>query len=575
MGGWTDSHHYHSPSRENSSVVLSDEEESSAMVDDESPLTPTAATINECINTVCDEFDETSSNAATEIMNNTTTRTHPNDVVAEDELRDTISQEEQADRVDTNGDTANEQMDSSLGCTSNAQIEEGDQQVVVVDVVCTREHDTAKFLAEEADTSVGDTSHSDRECNGIGSNNSGNEDTQDNGSHKMSSEVDHVTLMERNENTTVRDDGARETTTPKDDTSIERIDSILPIREREEEYNELSASDERVGGESSNELKDVIVSSNNGKDALPETADGTTRQSQTLYLSKDALVVDEKDDTEQCMAVQNLGEVAAVPVKQNGEIGADNDGDTAEYSKDDDAGKHVSDKQNGNDEDNAYDDEVSESVSIEVDEDDFVAVELVRPTHASEAAEGENYGLHSADTATTSQPEETAIPLESTDTTNDPLHDNNATAYVPINSTIHSLNLPRRKKILHHPFITPLTKLPWDRFISAAGACDVLFNCKYSMRQVEDEVLEEKKRLGNGEEEAAAALGRDDGYVNLSLGNECNEYNHFGEERCDENEFVEMGLECCSVLDDEEEDEAEGEKVDPKQSTELGNTTTL
>jgi len=141
---------------------------------------------------------------------------------------------------------------------------------------------------------------------------------------------------------------------------------------------------------------------------------------------------------------------------------------------------------------------------------------------------------------------------------------------------------PPRRKILRHPILTPLTRLPWDRFVSAAGACDLLFNCKYSMRQVEDEVRAEErtrnsgKMLGNdnggsvttstyayaeeGVEDAIHdRVGREDGYVNLSVGNE--EYGHddrhrYGdEEGCNADEFAELGLDCCSMLDNEPEEE--------------------
>ena len=79
------------------------------------------------------------------------------------------------------------------------------------------------------------------------------------------------------------------------------------------------------------------------------------------------------------------------------------------------------------------------------------------------------------------------------------------------------------------------------------------------MRQVEDEVREEYRKDGDLVQEQA---GRD-GYVNLSLGNECGDY-QYGEE-CDADEYPKMGLGCGSMLDDEEEDEDdEGEAVDQR-----------
>ncbi len=41
-------------------------------------------------------------------------------------------------------------------------------------------------------------------------------------------------------------------------------------------------------------------------------------------------------------------------------------------------------------------------------------------------------------------------------------------------------------------------RLRWDKMISAAGSCDLLFNCKYSARQVEDEVREEHHHTMGG-----------------------------------------------------------------------------
>ena len=142
---------------------------------------------------------------------------------------------------------------------------------------------------------------------------------------------------------------------------------------------------------------------------------------------------------------------------------------------------------------------------------------------------------------------------------------------------------------MRHPILTPLTKLPWDKFVSAAGACDLLFNCKYSTRQVEDEVREEHRRfatvggygdvvhhhnlLGNGdvrgeeEDRADNRVGREEGYVNLSLGHEeeeeeqqqqqCGCDHHYGERGCDADEFAELGLDCCSMLDHCSDDEVE------------------
>ena len=169
---------------------------------------------------------------------------------------------------------------------------------------------------------------------------------------------------------------------------------------------------------------------------------------------------------------------------------------------------------------------------------------------------------------------------------------------------------PKRKKTLRHPLFTPLAKIPWDRVISAAGACDLLFNCKYSMRQVEDEVREEKRggeskesswgsdgRKGGkdgmegnedgrgriddyasderdgyafGEEGRSRGFGtREDGYANISMGNEYEEADCCGmeeDEGCNEDDFSQLVLDCCSMLDGDEDDEdVEVVMVGPKQ----------
>lgn len=145
---------------------------------------------------------------------------------------------------------------------------------------------------------------------------------------------------------------------------------------------------------------------------------------------------------------------------------------------------------------------------------------------------------------------------------------------------------PIRKKILRHPILTPLTKLPWDKFISAAGACDVLFNCKYSMRQVEDEVREEERKIrgsgdgyhigygdvaggyidDNGEggeggaevEQGGGNTCREDGYVDVNLGQDCLDYGYDDKEGCEPDEFAKLGLDCCSMLDNDEEEDGGG-----------------
>lgn len=155
---------------------------------------------------------------------------------------------------------------------------------------------------------------------------------------------------------------------------------------------------------------------------------------------------------------------------------------------------------------------------------------------------------------------------------------NNATT-TTTKSTTSSLNITqppttapttRRRKILHHPILSHLTKLPWDRLSNAGSACDIIFNCKYSMRQVEDEVREECRRGVSGEgvyiEDNNDRVGREDGYVNVSL-NSCSDY-QYQEEGCEAGDFEQI-LGCCSMLDNDEEtddddDEDEEECVLPE-----------
>ena len=90
----------------------------------------------------------------------------------------------------------------------------------------------------------------------------------------------------------------------------------------------------------------------------------------------------------------------------------------------------------------------------------------------------------------------------------------------------------------------------------------MFFNCKYSARQVEDEVREEHTRtigghyLENGGNQEDL-VGREGGYVNVSLGHE-----YYGEEDdaddCNADEMAQqLGLGCCSMLDSETDEEVE------------------
>jgi len=195
-----------------------------------------------------------------------------------------------------------------------------------------------------------------------------------------------------------------------------------------------------------------------------------------------------------------------------------------------------------------------------INEDEFVAIELVSPKNTADGDE-----QLTSESAAVEHPAQSSIPETKTNPNNnaqegsisaaqtEPLN-NNTNA----NATTTSLPPPRRK-ILRHPILTPLTKLPWDRIISGVGNCDVFFNCKYSARQVEDEVREEHTRtigghylenIGHQED----LVGREGGYVNVSLGHE-----YYGEEEaddCNADEVAQqLGLGCCSMLDSETDEE--------------------
>ena len=147
------------------------------------------------------------------------------------------------------------------------------------------------------------------------------------------------------------------------------------------------------------------------------------------------------------------------------------------------------------------------------DENNFVAIELVESTNNEKCTMEEQVSSDAQEQA----------PL----LTHDKIQ---FTAYPSPQTNAPNSNIITRKK-LYHPILTPLTKLPWDRIASSVGSCDLLFNCKYSMRQVEDEVREEKTTI---------------------------EYEiHDEEEEDQECDVEELGLHCCSMLDDSDDDEGD------------------
>jgi hypothetical protein len=156
---------------------------------------------------------------------------------------------------------------------------------------------------------------------------------------------------------------------------------------------------------------------------------------------------------------------------------------------------------------------------------------------------------------------------------------------------------PRRQMLLHHPLLSVMKNVPWDKLLMVStGTCDLFFNCKYSARQVEDEVRAEEEQEEKGssyihdeweEEEGSDGCQQQqhqqrekDGYVPISLGHEYNELdqechhhhhgdNHYEREEgeCFNNihteEFENLGLDYnSSMLDDDDDDDEVNEDDD-------------
>eukprot|EP00804_Cyclotella_cryptica_P023699 CCRYP_019326-RA/>CCRYP_019326-RA protein AED:0.13 eAED:0.95 QI:0/0/0/1/0/0.5/2/0/434 len=202
---------------------------------------------------------------------------------------------------------------------------------------------------------------------------------------------------------------------------------------------------------------------------------------------------------------------------------------------------------------------INKSTSIE-DEEDFVAIELVSPTNdvnSTHFMQEEQAGLLAHDHF---QSPMSGAPLQSNGiATNNVLHDdrnNNNYNNNNNNNNHRSHHNHPKKKTIHHPLLSPLTKLPWDKFISAAGACDILFNCKYSMRQVEDEVREEKRTI---------QYRHDDDPPHPPVDVEEEEEDTM---QCAERDLEELGLHCCSIIDNDDEDVEDG--VDKREDNRQG-----
>jgi len=135
----------------------------------------------------------------------------------------------------------------------------------------------------------------------------------------------------------------------------------------------------------------------------------------------------------------------------------------------------------------------------------------------------------------------------------------------PYNTQIQANPIQRR--IFHHPILSPLAKLPWDRVVSAAGSCDLFFNCKYTMRQVEYEVRQEQDGIELGEEVAygSQCSGREDRYVNVSLGHEHN-YCSSEVQQQKEEPLPFFGLTGDEAAELEEENNTQQAATEPKQA---------
>ena len=171
--------------------------------------------------------------------------------------------------------------------------------------------------------------------------------------------------------------------------------------------------------------------------------------------------------------------------------------------------------------------------SISIEDDNFVAIELVESANNAE------------ETRHTNQEQAALLENDELQTSANPSLDinTNTTSNNTSQATTNQLTNPNSKlgKKLRHPLLTPLTKLPWDKLVNAAGTCDLLFNCKYTQRQVEDEVRQENKTI---------------------------QYNIHDDEEDVECNVEDLGLHCCSMLEDSDD---EGENVAYCKSAQIEN----
>ena len=334
--------------------------------------------------------------------------------------------------------------------------------------------------------------------------------------------------------------------------------------EEEEENNSLSASPEIM-------ISDV----QNKEDQSAATA---APESESVDIKSPPILSDPQKE------VDNEATTTANEDAEEGNNNNDNNQDltVADESANDNNNSDVADISCATKDAAAINEEEESEVTIDIDkrqdeiieeradsqdfmDDTFVSVELASSPTKNSTYEEEVMGGHQSSVRINPSSEvatDAAAPYVPSTTTANVATTTKSSLNItqPITTTTTTTTTRRRKKILHHPILSHLTKLPWDRITNAGSACDVLFNCKYSMRQVEDEVREECCRGTNGEgvyiENDTVEGGREDGYVNVSL-NSCSDYN-YQEEGCEAGEFEQI-LGCCSMLDNDEETDEEEE----------------
>eukprot|EP00956_Cyclotella_meneghiniana_P032849 scaffold91719_cov43-Cyclotella_meneghiniana.AAC.2 len=283
----------------------------------------------------------------------------------------------------------------------------------------------------------------------------------------------------------------------------------------------MSIEIEKTPVESQSEEAELTQQSNMDNESNPTSAESSNEMSRDASGNDIECAQDAEPNHEDLMGIdQNKDQTTAAAAA------ADDDGCDEASSADEDIGaSHTEQLVDAAADSHAEIDEqpqMDESI-----EEDFVAIELVDSGNNDITTTRDELTTHDTHT------EEQAILLDH-DQLQPPSNNNTLPS--------HNINITANNKIrkkLRHPILTPLAKLPWEKFATAAGTCDLLFNCKYSMRQVEDEVREEKKTIqyddvvGEGEE--------------------------YYEDDCDADcDVQELGLHCCSMMEDSDDEGVDG-----------------